>query len=75
MNFLFKCIRIFIFPILLTSMLAAPAIPSDEKLLSFTEGWAPVENGNLYYKVFGSKGDPIILLHGGPGLKHNHFMP
>lgn len=35
-----------------------------------------VENGDhpLYYKTLGS-GDPIVVLHGGPGFDHRQFLP
>lgn len=31
-----------------------------------------VNGGNIYYKILGA-GEPIILLHGGPGLTHEYF--
>lgn len=35
-----------------------------------------IENGDhsLYYKTMGS-GDPIVVLHGGPGFDHRQFLP
>ncbi len=35
-----------------------------------------VQNGDqsLYYKTMGS-GDPIVVLHGGPGFDHRQFLP
>ncbi len=39
-----------------------------------TEGYIPIKQGKLYYKSIG-QGKPIVLIHGGPGLSHNHFLP
>lgn len=38
------------------------------------EGFAPVEGGALYYRDIG-RGQPIIVLHGGPGFGHNYLLP
>ena len=38
------------------------------------EGHAPIQQGSIYYKKVG-QGAPIIILHGGPGLTYNHFLP
>lgn len=37
-------------------------------------GYAPVKEGKLFYQVFG-EGDPIIVLHGGPGLDQTYLLP
>jgi proline iminopeptidase len=37
-------------------------------------GYIPVESGQLFYQRFG-KGDPIIVVHGGPGLDHGYLLP
>jgi len=34
----------------------------------------PVAGANLYCKIEG-KGQPILFIHGGPGLVHNYFLP
>jgi proline iminopeptidase len=38
------------------------------------EGYAPVENGELYYREVG-QGRPIILIHGGPDFDHTYLLP
>ncbi len=38
------------------------------------EGFVPVKGASLYYKMTGT-GEPIVLLHGGPGLDHSYFLP
>lgn len=36
--------------------------------------YVDVKNGRLFYKTFGS-GDPMIVLHGGPGLDQTYLLP
>ena len=38
------------------------------------EGYIPVENARLYYRQIG-KGQPVIILHGGPDFNHDYFLP
>ncbi|MEW5799353.1 MAG: alpha/beta fold hydrolase [Bacteroidota bacterium] len=38
------------------------------------EGFAHVSGADLYYKKIGS-GEPVVILHGGPGLEHTYFLP
>jgi proline iminopeptidase len=38
------------------------------------EGYIPVRGAALYYRETG-RGQPIILLHGGPDFDHNYFLP
>lgn len=38
------------------------------------EGFVSIKDGNLFYRTIG-KGAPIIVLHGGPGLSHDIFLP
>ena len=38
------------------------------------EGFVPVKGGNLYYTVVG-EGEPLVIIHGGPGLDHSYFLP
>lgn len=37
-------------------------------------GYVAVKGGRLFYKTFGS-GEPIIVLHGGPGLDQTYLLP
>ncbi|MGK5595367.1 MAG: alpha/beta fold hydrolase [Parachlamydiaceae bacterium] len=39
-----------------------------------SEGFVQSDEGKLFYRIVG-KGDPIILIHGGPGLDHSYFLP
>ncbi len=37
-------------------------------------GYLSFDQGKIYYETYG-KGEPIIVLHGGPGQGHNHLLP
>jgi proline iminopeptidase len=38
------------------------------------EGFVKIKNGQLYYQIVG-KGDPIIVIHGGPGFDQGYLLP
>lgn len=38
------------------------------------EGFIHGDGANLYYKTIGN-GEPIVILHGGPGLDHTYLLP
>ena len=38
-------------------------------------GTIPVKYGKLSYEIFGKKGTPIIVAHGGPGLGYGYLLP
>lgn len=38
------------------------------------EGFIDANGMMIYYKTFG-KGDPLIIVHGGPGASHDYFLP
>ena len=45
-------------------------------IMNKSEGFIPVEGGNIWYKVIGEpKNIPLILLHGGPGYPHDYLEP
>jgi len=41
---------------------------------NFKDGKINVNGAEIYYKSFG-KGEPLIVLHGGPGFDHHHMLP
>lgn len=47
-------------------------ISSD--LIKVEEGFVDAHGVMIYYKAFG-KGDPLLILHGGPGASHDYFLP
>jgi proline iminopeptidase len=38
------------------------------------EGFIPVENGALYFREIG-RGQPVVILHGGPDFNHHYLLP
>lgn len=38
------------------------------------EGLQAINGTQLYFKTFGS-GEPLLVIHGGPGLNHTYFLP
>lgn len=53
-----------------------PENKSDEtvKIEASQSDYIDVEKGKLFFQKFGT-GEPIIVLHGGPGLDHNYLLP
>ncbi|MCG8607380.1 alpha/beta fold hydrolase [bacterium] len=45
-----------------------------KKELFVEEGTKAINGTELYYKILG-EGEPIVVLHGGPGLDHSYFLP
>lgn len=52
--------------------LAHHGIASDK--LKTEAGTKQINGVTLYYKTLGA-GEPIVILHGGPGLDHSYFLP
>ena len=44
------------------------------KELTIEEGLREINGTQLYTKVMG-EGEPIVILHGGPGMDHTYFLP
>jgi proline iminopeptidase len=38
------------------------------------EGYVDANGVMIYYKTLG-KGDPLVIMHGGPGASHDYFLP
>lgn len=45
-----------------------------KKSIPIEEGLGDVNDVDLYYKIMG-EGEPVVILHGGPGFDHNHMLP
>jgi proline iminopeptidase len=45
-----------------------------EPLMKFEELYVEVDGAELYCRAIG-EGDPIIIMHGGPGLMHDYLYP
>lgn len=39
-----------------------------------TEHWIDVDKGRLYCQTIG-KGEPLLFIHGGPGLNQSYLIP
>jgi proline iminopeptidase len=52
--------------------------PSPEALsrniYRIEEGFIDADGVLIYYKTFGN-GEPLVILHGGPGASHDYFLP
>jgi proline iminopeptidase len=57
--------------VLLVGCRSTPTVTVPEPVES---GLAPVNGIELFYKKVGS-GQPIVVLHGGPGDSHSYFLP
>lgn len=47
---------------------------SPASLYEIAEGFVNANGVLIYYETFG-KGEPLIILHGGPGASHGYFLP
>jgi proline-specific peptidase len=52
----------------------APAQSASSPVYSQQEGYIDAHGVLIYYKEIG-KGDPLVILHGGPGASHDYFLP
>lgn len=61
---------------LLLGVLAVPAASAraQDEVVHLEEGRKSVNGAELYYKVMGT-GEPIVMLHGGPGFEHTYLLP
>lgn len=47
---------------------------SSQANLKIEEGFVDAHGVLIYYKTFG-QGDPLLIVHGGPGASHDYFLP
>jgi proline iminopeptidase len=47
---------------------------SKASLYEIKEGFVDANGMLIYYVTFG-KGEPLVILHGGPGASHDYFLP
>jgi len=38
------------------------------------DGFVTIDGGKLYYQIIGAEGDPVIVIHGGPGMDQGYFI-
>ena len=48
--------------------------PAAAQEVPVRQGVVSLDDGRLFYEVVGT-GDPIVVVHGGPGLDHNYLRP
>lgn len=73
---LFRIVRNFPAHIVFLILLFTTAAPSQQLTGSFLvqEGTRRINGVRLYYKTMG-RGDPVVIVHGGPGMDHAYFLP
>lgn len=52
----------------------AAAQPAPSPIYPVQEGFVDANGVLIYYTEFG-KGEPLVVLHGGPGADHTYFLP
>ena len=62
-----------VFSILCLGMIISVPLSAKNKLED-REFLIPVKGGKIYCHVIGS-GEPIVIVHGGPGMEHTYFLP
>jgi proline iminopeptidase len=48
--------------------------PTQSSVLRIEEGFVDANGVLIYYKTLGT-GQPLVILHGGPGASHDYFLP
>jgi proline iminopeptidase len=50
------------------------ATNTSRSVYKMEEGFVEVNNIMIYYQAIGN-GDPLLIVHGGPGASHDYFLP
>jgi proline iminopeptidase len=53
---------------------AATATPTPSNVYRMEEGFVDAHGTLIYYKIIG-RGAPLMIVHGGPGVSHDYFLP
>jgi proline iminopeptidase len=53
---------------------AAKSAPATPATLEMREGFVDANGVLIYYKTMG-RGQPLVILHGGPGATHEYYLP
>ena len=56
------------------TVIAALILATATSVLPIQEGYVDANGVMIYYTAFG-KGDPLVIVHGGPGASHDYFLP
>ena len=62
--------------VLLAAVAAAQSAPqaSATNVFAQQEGFVEANGVMIYYKILG-RGEPLMIVHGGPGASHDYFLP
>ncbi len=63
-----------LFLVLLTTFLSAQGSSSTGNVYQITQGYVDADGVMIWYEEFG-KGEPLMIVHGGPGASHDYFLP
>src|SRR6266850_676176 len=71
---MFPCVRISVLffkalSVYLVGWLIAPGALGQD-----ADGLKKINGTSLYLKIVG-RGEPIVIVHGGPGMNHSYFIP
>ncbi len=75
--------RLILFCLIATLIVVFGCVESSKKndtnnqsnsIYKIEEGFVDANGVLIYYKMFG-KGEPLIIVHGGPGASHDYFLP
>ena len=58
----------------LSGLVAAQATPAPSNVYAVQEGFVDAHGVMIYYKILG-RGEPLLIVHGGPGASHDYFLP
>ncbi|MGZ4779876.1 MAG: proline iminopeptidase-family hydrolase [Thermoanaerobaculia bacterium] len=56
------------------TLIAALLLATAANVMPIDEGYVDANGVLIYYTAFG-KGDPLVIVHGGPGASHDYFLP
>lgn len=57
-----------------TSRLKQPPSVASSRVYPMQEGYVDANGVMIYYKIIGH-GEPLLVVHGGPGASHDYFLP
>jgi proline iminopeptidase len=60
--------------ILSTILFCQPSSENASNIYQIKQGFADAGGVMIYYKEFG-EGEPLMIIHGGPGASHDYFLP
>ncbi len=63
-----------LFLVLAAAFLSAQESPSAGNVYQITQGYVDADGVMIWYEEFG-KGEPLMIVHGGPGATHDYFLP